>query len=201
AGGAMTISVPYGTANVFGGAGAGAGATGTGTGTTTGTGTGTGTTAGGGGTATGTGTAPRSVEELGALGTSGPAAPKAFDPASVIGRSFSINASSTAEGDLARGGVLQVQKFVDTSAGGFGTAEEAASAARAARASSGGGDQWSRVITLQGADNRFYVYQGSLVARATAELQDGSPMHVFGPNFAEFYDGTTSSWKAVRDAA
>ncbi|MCW2922925.1 MAG: hypothetical protein JWM98_329, partial [Thermoleophilia bacterium] len=102
AGGAKTISVPYGTANVFGGAGATGTGSGTATGTGTTTGTGTGTTAGGGGTTTGTGTAPRSVEELGALGATGAAAPKAFDPASVIGRSFSINASSTAEGDLAR---------------------------------------------------------------------------------------------------
>ncbi len=123
-----------------------------------------------------------------------------FDPASQIGRTFSINASNTTSGLLARGGALQIQSFVATSAGGFGTAEEADQAARQARATAGGGGQWQRWVTTQGSDGRFYVYQGSIVNRATAELQ-ASPVHVFGHGFAEYFDGASSAWKAVAEQA
>lgn len=121
-----------------------------------------------------------------------------FDPSTQVGLSFSINAATTSEGNIARGGALQVQRFLDVSAGGFDSAEQAASAARAARAQSGQGDQWSRWITLQGADGRYYLYEGSIVSRATKELQ-AAPVHVFGAGFAEYFDGSASAWKAVSD--
>jgi hypothetical protein len=184
AGGARTIAVPYGATNVFGGSTSGGGPTGT---APTGTAP--------------TGTGPSGVAlpgQAGTTGTTGTGQATPFDPATQVGRTFSINASSTAEGDLARGGVVQVQKFIETSAGGFGTAEEAASAARQARQASGG-DQWTRWMSMQGSDGRFYVYQGSIVKRPTVELQ-ASPVHVFGMGFAEFFDGSTNAWKAVRDA-
>ena len=159
-------------------------------------------------TATGTGAAPAATGTTTPATTTTPAvagggavtpAATAFVPTSIVGQSFAINASSTAEGTLARGGSLQIQRFVDSSTGGFGTADEAALAARAARTEAGGGDQWIRFLTAQGSDGRYYVYQGSIVARPTTELAAASPMHVFGAGFAEYYDSTTSSWKAVAD--
>jgi hypothetical protein len=181
------MAVPYGTSNVFAGV------------------------SGGGPAPTGqqpTGTAPTAnapgtiVDDAltSVTGGGGVAAPSGapLDPATQIGRSFSINASTTEDGSIVRGGVLQVQRFIDTSAGGFGTAEEAATAARAARAAAGGGNQWSRWITLQGSDGRHYVYEGSIVKRATAELQ-AAPVHVFGSGFAEYFDGATNAWKAIAD--
>lgn len=186
--GAQSIPVPYGTTNVFesavtGGGPVGPGATGA--------------------APSGTGAAPGTIDAaIAAVTGGGPVTPggqrAAFDPASQVGRSFSINASTTAEGDLVRGGALQVQRFVETSAGGFGTAEEAAVAARQAREAAGGGDQWTRWLTLQGNDGRFYVYQGSIVKRPTAELE-AAPVHVFGAGVAQFFDGTSSSWRAIRD--
>lgn len=185
AGGAQSFAVPYGTTSVFGSGAIGAGPA--------------------PGAATGTAPATGGVDQPTATGVTGGgavtrSASAAFDPASQVGRSFSVNASTTAEGDLARGGALQVQRFVETSTGGFGTAEEAAAAARSARQQAGGGDQWKRWVTLQGDDGRFYVYEGSIVKRETAPLQGASPLHVFGAGFAEYFDGSTSSWKAVRDA-
>jgi hypothetical protein len=185
AGGSQSIAVPYGTSNVFGGSEPGVS----------------------GGGPSGAGTAPggtsgivdQALASVAGGGATSPAVTGApFDPAAQVGRTFSINASSTAEGALARGGALQVQRFVETSAGGFGTAEEAAQAARQARAAAGGGNQWSRWVTLQGGDGRFYVYEGSIVKRATAELQ-AAPVHVFGSGFAEFFDATSNAWKAVAD--
>jgi hypothetical protein len=186
-GGQQSMAVPYGTSNVFAGV------------------------SGGGPAPTGqqpTGTAPTAnapgtiVDDAltSVTGGGGVAAPSGapLDPATQIGRSFSINASTTEDGSIVRGGVLQVQRFIDTSAGGFGTAEEAATAARAARAAAGGGNQWSRWITLQGSDGRHYVYEGSIVKRATAELQ-AAPVHVFGSGFAEYFDGATNAWKAIAD--
>lgn len=197
AGGAQSMDVPYGSSDIFatvaGGGGIGVAPVG---GQTTPAGTQTGTVP----TLPGT-NIPVPGATPGAVTGGGPVAAQVrtpFDPASQVGRSFAINASNTAEGDLARGGVLQVQKFVDSSAGGFGTAEEAATAARAARKASGG-DQWTRWVSLQGSDGRFYVYQGSIVKRPTTELQS-APVHVFGVGFAEFFDAATNSWKAVRDA-
>ncbi|MCW2972791.1 MAG: hypothetical protein JWN72_1064, partial [Thermoleophilia bacterium] len=131
--------------------------------------------------------------------TGTPAAAVAFDPNSVIGTSFAINAASTAEGDLVRGGALQVQGFASSSTGGFGTPEEAAVAARTERAAIGT-DPWKRVVTMQGADHKFYVYTGSIVARETAAATTAAPVHVFGSGIAEYFDGTSASWKAVRDA-
>ncbi len=193
-GGAQSMAVPYGTTNVFagvsGGGPVGANPTGSAPSGTAPTGA----------TPTLPGT---NIPVPGATSGSAPvtgAGPSgaAFDPASQVGRTFSINASNTAEGDLARGGVLQVQKFVESSSGGFGTAEEAAAAARSARTSTGG-DQWTRWISMQGGDGRFYVYQGSIVKRPTSEVQ-AAPVHVFGVGFAEYFDGATNAWKAVRDA-
>lgn len=182
AAGAQSMAVPYGSSAVFPGSGVGGSAAGAGA---------------------GAGTAPAGSSVVGGGPAVGPASPAAssFDPASQVGRSFSINASTTAEGDVVRGGALQVQKFVETSQGGFGTAEEAATAARAARSAAGGGDQWTRWVSLQGSDGRFYVYQGSIVKRETAALQNAAPLHVFGPNVAQYFDGTTSTWKALRDSA
>jgi hypothetical protein len=193
-GGQSSIAVPYGTTNVFAGVSGGGPIGGTSTGPAP------------------TGTAPTGQVQMlpgtnipvpgqtpqNAPVTGGGPSGAPFDPASQVGRSFSINASNTAEGDLARGGVLQVQKFVESSAGGFGTAEEAASAARAARKASGG-DQWTRWVSMQGSDGRHYVYQGSIVKRPTSEVQS-APVHVFGVGFAEFFDASTNSWKAVRDS-
>lgn len=188
AAGAQSMPVEYGTTNVFANAVTGGGPVGPGT---------------AGAAPSGTGAAPGTVDAaIAAVTGGGPVAAKgphaAFDPATQVGRSFSINASTTDEGDLVRGGALQVQRFVETSAGGFGTAEEAAVAARQARSAAGGGDQWTRWLTLQGSDGRFYVYQGSIVKRPTAELE-AAPVHVFGTGVAQFFDGTTSSWRAVRD--
>lgn len=188
ASGAQSVAVPYGTTNVFGGAVTGGGPVGPGA---------------TGAAPSGTGAAPGTVDAAIAAVTGGgavaPGAPRAaFDPASQVGRSFAVNASTTTEGDLVRGGALQVQRFVETSAGGFGTAEEAAVAARQARSAAGGGDQWTRWLTLQGADNRFYVYQGSIVKRPTADVE-AAPVHVFGAGVAQFFDASTSSWRAVRD--
>jgi hypothetical protein len=194
ASGAQSIDVAYGTSNVFGGVSGGGsiGAQPAGVGTApsgtlpTGTAPTAGQQAGG----------DRIDQAIGAVTGGGPGAP--FDPATQIGRTFAINASTTAEGDLARGGSLQLQRFVESSAGGFGTAEEAAVAARAARSAAGGGTQWSRWLTLQGGDGRYYVYEGSIVARATKELE-AAPVHVFGAGFAEYFDGSTAAWKAVRE--
>lgn len=186
-GGAQLIDVPYGSTNVFGGV-SGGGPVGSAPGTGTGS------------APTGTGSVvDDAINQVTGGGQVQPGNGTPFDPASQVGRSFSINASTTAEGDLARGGTLQVQKFVDTSAGGFGTAEEAATAARSARAAAGGGDQWSRWLTLAGSDGRFYVYQGSIVSKATAELQ-AAPVHVFGVGFAEYFDGASNSWRAIRES-
>lgn len=139
--------------------------------------------------------APGSVTGGGATAARSP-----FDTASAIGRSFSVNASTTAEGTIVRGGALQVQGFVASSTGGFGTAEEAAVAARQV-SKSFAGDAWKRAVTLQGSDGRFYVYTGSIVARETAALDKAAPVHVFGSGFAEYYDGASTAWKALRDAA
>jgi hypothetical protein len=187
AAGAQSIAVPYGTTNVFGGGVSGGGPVGPGATT--------------GAAPSGTGAVPGTVDAaIAAVTGGGPTAARTpFTPASQVGRSFSINASTTGEGDLVRGGVLQVQRFVETSAGGFGTAEEAAVAARQARSAAGGGDQWTRWLSLQGSDGRFYVYQGSIVARPTSELE-AAPVHVFGSGVAQFFDGSTNSWRAVRDA-
>jgi hypothetical protein len=184
-GGSEAIDVPYGTSNVFGAASSTAGGGPIGASTSTSTPAAT--------TAT-TGTAPS-----GPVTGGGPTG--AFDPASEVGRTFSVNAANTAEGDLVRGGVLQVQKFVETSTGGFGSPEDAAAAARAARTAAGGGDQWKRWVSLQGADGRFYVYEGSIVKRPTADLQDAAPVHVFGSNTAEYFDDASNAWHAVRDAS
>ncbi|MCW2921177.1 MAG: hypothetical protein JWL76_1051, partial [Thermoleophilia bacterium] len=193
-GGQQTIAVPYGTTNVFGGVSGGGPIGGTQPTGTQPAGT---APTGQGQTLPGTNIpVPGQTASTGPVTGGGPAGAP-FDPASQVGRSFSINASNTAEGDLARGGVLQVQKFVESSAGGFGTAEEAATAARAARKASGG-DQWTRWVSLQGSDGRHYVYQGSIVKRPTSEVQ-AAPVHVFGVGFAEFFDSSTNSWKAVRD--
>jgi hypothetical protein len=177
ASGAQAFPVPYGTTSVFSTGGVGA----NGGGATGGTGTGS---APGGGSVTGGGAV---------TGGGG-----AFDPQGEIGRSFSINAATTAEGDVVRGGELQLQKIVSSSSGGFGTAEQGAQAARAARQAAGGGNQWQRWVTMQGGDGRFYVYEGSIVARSTAQLQAAAPVSVFAANVGEFYDGATSSWQAVR---
>jgi hypothetical protein len=198
-GGQQSIAVPYGTTNVFGAVSGGGSPIGGGPSSPTGTAP-SGTTGGQVQMLPGTNIpvpGQQGVTPGGAV-TGGGSSGAPFDPASQVGRSFSINASNTAEGDLARGGVLQVQKFVESSAGGFGTAEEAASAARAARKASGG-DQWTRWVSMQGSDGRFYVYQGSIVKRPTTELES-APVHVFGVGFAEFFDASTNSWKAVRDA-
>ena len=64
-----------------------------------------------------------------------------------------------------------------------------------------GNDPWKRVVTMQGADHKFYVYTGSIVARETAAPTTAAPVHVFGAGVAEYFDGTSASWKAVRDAA
>ena len=53
-----------------------------------------------GGTVAGT-TTPTSVT---------PPTAGSFDPASIVGRSFSVNASTTAEGAIVQGGVLQLQR-------------------------------------------------------------------------------------------
>jgi hypothetical protein len=184
--GAQSIAVPYGTSNVFGSVSGG--------GPVSADPAGSGTAPTGGG-----GRVDDAIAKVTGGGAVAPGAGTPFNPASQVGRSFSINASTTAEGDLVRGGSLQVQRFVEASAGGFGTAEEAAVIARATRAAAGGGDQWSRWLTLQGSDGRYYVYEGSIVARATAEL-DASPVHVFGVGTAAYFDGTTNAWKAMRDA-
>lgn len=169
--GQQSIAVPYGTDNVFAGVAGG-------------------------------GPAPSGTAPSGTTGTVAvaPTGGTSFDPATQVGRTFSINASTTEAGSVARGGVLQVQRFVASSAGGFGTAEEAAVAARAARASSGDASQWSRWVTLQGSDGRHYVYEGSIVKRATAELE-AAPVHVFGTGFAEYFDGATNAWKAIADSS
>ncbi|MCW2949286.1 MAG: hypothetical protein JWN41_299 [Thermoleophilia bacterium] len=142
------------------------------------------------------GSAPAPGTTPGVANPSAAAAP--FDPSSVIGASFALNAASTAEGDIVRGGSLQVQSFVSSSTGGFGTAEDAAVAARAERAAIGT-DPWKRIVTVQGADNRFYVYTGSIVSRATQAPSGAAPVHVFASGVAEYFDGATASWKAVRD--
>jgi hypothetical protein len=184
-GGAQAMAVPYGTNNVFGGGVGGGGPVSGGTASAP-VGGGAGSAPSGAGTVTGGGPV-----------TGG----GSFDPAGEVGRTFSLNATTTAEGDVAQGGVVQLQKFVASSTGGFGSAEEAAAAARSARKAAGGGDQWKRWVTMQGTDGRFYVYEGSIVKRETAPLAAAAPMHVFGSNFAEYFDGGASSWKALRDAA
>lgn len=120
-----------------------------------------------------------------------------FDPASVIGRTFAVNDAATEVGAVVRGGQVQLQKSLG---GSFATPEEAATAARAAR-DAGPGGAWTRFVTLQGADGRYHLYQASIVARATEPLQGASPLHVVGAGFAEYFDGASSSWKAVADAA
>ncbi|MCW2927663.1 MAG: hypothetical protein JWM86_1631 [Thermoleophilia bacterium] len=190
-GGEQITDVPYGTSAVFGGGPGGAiGGPAT---VPAGTGAGAGS-APIGGTNSGAVTGGGQVAQPGVVAGS-------FDPASAIGRSFAVNASTTAEGDLARGGALQVQKFIEASTGGFGTPEEAATVARQARAAIPAGDAWSRITTLQGADGRYYVYQGSIVKRETAAIQNAAPLHVFGAGFSEFFDSASNSWRAVRDAA
>lgn len=180
--------------------GAPAGATPAGSGTTPGS------TVTGGGPVAGAqpqapGAAPTGAQAQPAITTTagGPARP--FEPTAVLGRTFPINASTTAEGDIVRGGSLQIQGFVDTSVGGFGTAEEAAVAARQARSTAAGSaTPWTRWVSLKGDDGRFYVYQASIVKRETAPLEGAAPMHVFGTGFASYYDGGTSSWKSLREA-
>ncbi|MCU1437159.1 MAG: hypothetical protein JWP66_246 [Naasia sp.] len=127
--------------------------------------------------------------------TPSPASTPAFDPASQLTRTFSLNDSGTA-----RGGVLQLQSVAGSSTG-YATGAEATSAARQARAAAGGGSEWTRWITTQGGDGRFYVFQGSLVSRATADLTAAAPLHVLGRGFAEYYDGAARAWVAVADAA
>ncbi len=186
AGGPSSIDVPYGTTNVFGSVTGGGGI-----GATPQQPTGNAPVTGGGGSVV-----DQAIAQVTGGGPVQPAAAP-FDPATQMGRSFQINASTTAEGDLVRGGVLQVQGFVQASAGGFGTAEEAAVVARQVRDATVG-DQLGRVLTMQGSDGRFYVYTGSIVSRATAEVE-AAPVHVFGAGVAEFFDGATNAWKAVRD--
>ncbi|MCW2956526.1 MAG: hypothetical protein JWO69_1395 [Thermoleophilia bacterium] len=168
--GARSFAIPYGTLTPFVGQGAPIGTVPT---TTTPT------------TTAPTNTAPTTM------------AP-AFSATGELGRTFQLNDSTSADGLLVRGGVLQLQQ-VAGSATGYSSGEEAAAAARQARAA-GGGTEWSRFVTTQGSDGRFYLYSGSIVSRATANLQSAAPLHVFGAGFAEYFDGATSAWTAVRDA-
>ncbi|MCW2960897.1 MAG: hypothetical protein JWM90_1284 [Thermoleophilia bacterium] len=171
-GGAQSVSIPYGVAKPFAN---GQSAPGT---TTP-------------GTTTPTTTAPTTTTPT----TTG----STFNVASAVGRTFAINDSATAEGATVRGGTLQLQQVVG-SATGYASGEEAAAAARQARATSGGGTEWSRWITTQGGDGRYYAFQGSVVSAKTEELETASPLHVFGNGFAEYYDGASAAWQAVRDA-
>lgn len=198
-GGATSVAVPYGEKPFP----SGVGATTTPAGATTQAGTAATT---GGATPVGVAT-PASTGTTGGLSpvagggaVAGPTAAGApFDPNSVLGRTFSVNASTTTSGAIVSGGAIQLQGFVASSTGGFGTAEQAAVAARQARASLGAANPYARVVTMQGADNRFYVYQASVVARETAPLQNAAPMHVFGAGVASYYDGATSAWQSIAD--
>lgn len=194
--GASSVSVPYGERPFPSGAGVG-GATPGAAGSSgapgpAGSPSSTSSTTGGGGV----GAQPPAAS--GAPGMS--AEPRAaFEPRSALGRTFTINAT-TVDQSIVGGGALQLQGFVSSSQGGFGTADQAAVAARQARASLDASNPYARVVTLQGTDGRFYVYQASVVARETAPLDGAAPMHVFGNGFATYFDGSSSAWQSVADA-
>jgi hypothetical protein len=124
-----------------------------------------------------------------------------FDSSSVLGRTFELNAAQTSSGIAATGGVLQVQKVAAGSARGYTSVDEAVQAARGARAQLDPSNPWSRVVTLQGPDNKYYVYEASIVRRSTQPLEQAAPLHVFGTGFAEFFDAATNGWQAIDDAA
>jgi hypothetical protein len=107
-----------------------------------------------------------------------PALGGAFDPASVLGQTFISNAAVGPNGSVIAGGPIQIQGFVNASAGGFRTADEASKIAQQIAPSLQPGNPYARVITLQAADGNFYLYAGSVVARATAPLQQATPVGV-----------------------
>lgn len=169
-GGAVATAVPYGTVQVFPSVAAST-----------------------------TSTSTAAAAPASAPVTGGGATPGSFDPSSPINSTIAINAAATDSGVAVAGGALQVQSLVPSSTGGFATMEEAAAAARSARAATPAAGQWARWITLEGTDGRYYAYQASIVSHATTPLATAAPVHVFAAGAAEYYDGAAAAWKAVAD--
>jgi hypothetical protein len=129
----------------------------------------------------------------------GTAAPQASSPApALIGHTFAVNAASYSGGSAA-GGQIQLSSVLDSSVNGFDTPGEAADAARLARTGAGGANPWERWVTMKLSDNRYYVFDATVVSAATQDVgSSASPMHIFGNGFAEFYNG--SAWAAQPDS-
>ncbi len=96
------------------------------------------------------------------------------------------------------GGQLQLQRLVGNA--GFDTPAQAGAAARQFRVATTGDSTWKRFVTVRGADNRYYVFEGSIVSRQVPAMDAavGRPMHVFGMGFAQYHDGT--AWRTVAES-
>jgi len=132
---------------------------------------------------------------LTAPATSAPAvaATPAWQATSLVGDGISI-----ADTAGAKGGVLQLQNLLGPSQQGYSSVTVAASAIRLDRAAHLDSTPFTRWVTVQGADGKFYAYSGSIVRRDVPPITQGSSaVHVFGDGFAEFYDG--SAWHAQAD--
>lgn len=118
--------------------------------------------------------------------------------ASQIGRGFVVNDASI-DGQRVVGGYLQLQALADTSIAGCDTPLEAAEAARLMRAADLSPSPYTRWVTVQIDDGKYYVYKASIVNRQVPELGgDAAPTHIFGAGFGEYFDG--AAWQAMSDA-
>ena len=115
-----------------------------------------------------------------------------------VGRGFTVN-DAQIDGQRVAGGFIQLQELSDTSVAGFATPLEAGDAARLLRKADMAPSPYTRWVTVQLDDGKYYLYKASLVNRAVPALgNEASPMHVFGAGFGEYFDG--AAWQAQPDA-